>query len=508
MRGYFFILISFLATLVSYPSRAQELIYPVEIKAVFEKSDAEISEATHSGQSYRHSERGEESFRPTIAVPNCPHSDHLKEMIRLAGGYPVDVPAMTTMDNPYVALWTMASGWDGAAIPDGWVRKDDEYSVLFYKAVAERNIPYVGSSPLMRSIDNGLRRMPGKITNMEDLVRSARIYKKAKELMDSYFTIDTHCDLPDLYQSGYSVGKRSRNLAGVPKMEEGHLDAQILISFLWQGPLDNNSSGKAVEKNLAKIAKIKEDVEKYPEICGLAKTPAEADSLRSLGKKAFLIALENGYGIGNDLGNIKKMRDLGVVYISLCHFRDNAICNTSSRHGSDPSKGLTEFGKKVVEEMNRQGILIDLSHPSAGTFWDCIRYSKAPIICSHSGAKAVYGHDRGLDDKQLKALAENGGVIQIYSVPEFIGRPRGSMTIDDMMAHFDHCVEVAGAEHVGIGSDFDGGGGVWDCNGDNDLINLTVKMIERGYSPEQIKGFWGGNFMRVWKEALAKADRD
>ena len=219
-------------------------------------------------------------------------------------------------------------------------------------------------------------------------------------------------------------------------------------------------------------------------------------------------ALENGYGIGNDLGNIKKMKDLGVVYISLCHFRDNAICNTSSRHGSDPSKGLTDFGKKAIEEMNRQGILIDLSHPSAGTFWDCVRYSKAPIICSHSGAKAVYGHDRGLDDKQLKALAENGGVIQVYSVPEYIGRPRGSMTIDDMMAHFDHCVEVAGPEHVGIGSDFDGGGGVWGCNGDNDLINLTVKMIEQGYTPEQIKGFWGGNFMRVWKEALSKADQD
>lgn len=497
-----------MAALVSYHSRAQELIYPDEIKALFEKSDAGISAASHSGIAYSHSERSVESLLPTIAVPSCTHSDHIKEMIRIAGGNPVDVPAMEVLDNPYVALWTMASSWDGAAIPDGWVRKEDDYSVLFYKTVAERNIPYVGTSPLMKVIDNGLRRMPGKITSIEDLVRSARIYRRAKELMDNYFTIDTHCDLPDLYQNGYSVGKRSRNLASVPKMVEGHLDAQILISFLWQGPLDTFSSTKAVEKNLAKIAKIKADVEKYPEICGLAKTPAEVDSLRSIGKKAFLIALENGYGIGNDLGNIKKMRDLGIVYISLCHFRDNAICNTSSRHGSDPSKGLTDFGKEVIEEMNRQGILIDLSHPSAGTFWDCVRYSKAPIICSHSGAKAVYGHDRGLDDKQLKALAENGGVIQVYSVPEYIGRPRGSMTIDDMMAHFDHCVEVAGPEHVGIGSDFDGGGGVWGCNGDNDLINLTVKMIERGYTPEQIKGFWGGNFIRVWKEALSKADQD
>lgn len=512
MRGYFFIFVSFLATLVSYQSRAQELSYPNEVKAIFEKSDAAVSTASLPGRTLRCPELAEgrygESLLPTIAVPDCQYSDLLKEMIRLAGGNPVEAPVLESMDNPYADLWAMAAGWDGAAIPDGWVRKEDEYSVLFYKAVAERNIPFLGTSPLMRTIDNALRRRPGEITTMKDLVRGARTYRKAKELMDNCLTIDTHCDLPDLYRSGYTVGKRSLNLASVPKMEEGHLDAQILISFIWQGPLDNVSSARAVERNLAKIAQIKADVEKYPDICGVAKTPSEVDSLRALGKKAFLIALENGYGIGNDLGNIKTMRDLGVVYISLCHFRDNAICNTSSKKGSDPSKGLTEFGKKVIEEMNRQGILIDLSHPSAGTFWDCVRYSKAPVICSHSGAKAVYGHDRGLDNKQLKALAENGGVIQIYSVPEYLGRPRGRVTIDDMMEHFDHCVEVAGAEHVGIGSDFDGGGGVWGCNGDNDLINLTVKMIERGYTPEQIKGFWGGNLMRAWKEALSKADRD
>ena len=512
MRGYFFILVSFLSALISFRSRAQELTYPDAVKAIFEKSDAAISSYCHSD--YCHSERSEEShprlegLLPIIAIPDCPQKEILAEMVRNSGGHPAIVPSLAAIENPYSELWSLGALWDGAVFPDGWVRAGDEYSVLFYKAIADRNIPHVGSSSLTEAIDKGLRKMPGIITTMDGLIEKARTFRKAKELMDSCFSIDTHCDLPDLYHLGYSVGTHSKSLTGVPKMIEGHLDAQILISFLWQGPLDNASSDKAVRKNLEKIEQIKADVGKYPELCGLAKTPAEADALKSLGKKVFMIALENGYGIGNDLGNIKKMKDLGVVYISLCHFRDNAICNTSSRHGSDPSKGLTDFGKQVVEEMNHQGIMIDLSHPSAGTFWDCVKYSKAPIICSHSGAKAVYGHDRGLDDKQLKALAENGGLIQVYSVPEYLGRPRGSMTIDDMMEHFDHCVEVAGAEHVGIGSDFDGGGGVWGCNGDNDLINLTVKMLEHGYSPEQIKGFWGGNFMRVWKEVLSKADRD
>ena len=225
--------------------------------------------------------------------------------------------------------------------------------------------------------------------------------------------------------------------------------------------------------------------------------------MKEEGKKAFFIGVENAYGLGGDVANVKKMKELGVIYITLSHFRDNAICNTSSRHGSNPNKGLTEFGIKVVEEMNRQGIMVDLSHPSAGTFWDCIKYSKAPIICSHSGAKAIYGHDRGLDDRQLRALARNGGVIQVYAVPEFLTAHRPSSTINDMMKHFFHCGEIAGPEHVGIGSDFDGGGGVWGCNGDNDLINVTVLMLEHGYTKDQIKGFWGGNFLRVMSEVQA-----
>lgn len=501
MRKLSFIILSGILALAPAASIAQTI--PAKVVSLFNNADAEISEYySYSGPMARGGRLGL-SVLPRIAVPDCEEAGHLKEMISRSGGDPVDMPAKgcSAMDLRLSALW-----WDGAAMPDGWVSEDNDYSILVFKTIATWNVPFIGESGLSRLIDNGLRRLPGRIESFEELVRKARTYRKAVELMEGSFTIDTHCDLPEDYDKGRSVGTRTLSQTGVPKMDEGRLDTQVLISFLWQGPLDEASLRQAVAKNLAQIAEIKDDVAKYPHLCGIATTPEEAHALKAEGKKAFLIGLENGYGIGNDLGNIKRMRDLGIIYITLCHFSDNSICNTSSHRGSDPAKGLTEFGKEVVREMNRQGLMIDLSHPSAQTFWDCVRLSEAPIICSHSGAKAIYGHDRGLDDRQLKALAENGGVIQVYTVADFL-RPSGA-TIDDFMAHFNHCVEVAGAEHVGIGSDFDGGGGVIGCNGVNDLVNVTVKMLEHGYTPDQIKGFWGGNFMRVMENVQSIANRD
>ena len=495
--------------ILSLSVQAQTIVYPEEVKAVFSKADAEITASyATDGRTACKVDHDDLMTGPRIAVPACTQAVHIKEMIKAAGGIPVDFPDVKDQNNAASILHSKAFSWDGAVLPENWVSENNTVSVLVYKTIADFNIPCLGSSPLTRKIDDGLRRMTGEFSSMEGLVRKARTYRKAKVLMDGLFSIDTHCDLPDEYSRGFSVGKRTLSQCSIPKMDEGHLDSQVLISFLWQGPTDEASSQRAVEKNLRQIESIKEDIAKYPGLCGLARTPDEALALKAEGKKAFFIGLENGYGIGTDLENIKKMKELGVIYITLCHFRDNSICNTSSRHGSNPSKGLTEYGLKVIEEMNRQGIMIDLSHPSPGTFWDCIKHSKAPVICSHSGARAIYGHDRGLDDRQLKALAENGGVIQVYSVADFLGRDASRMTIDDMMKHFNHCVEVAGDSHVGIGSDFDGGGGVIGCNGDNDLINITVKMLEHGYSPSQIEGFWGGNFMRVMKEVQAIADQD
>ncbi|MBR4756110.1 MAG: dipeptidase [Bacteroidales bacterium] len=500
-----FVLLSGL--MASLESEAQDLSYPAEVKSLYVKADSDLNESYAAGNTGK-STVSKGALDVIVAIPDCPEKEHLKSMVLLAGGRPVEIPREYGEKSDYVRLRALAADWDGAVFPDGWVRKEDEYSALFYKAVADRNVPSMGSSPLTMAIDQGLRRMPCDVGSMEDLVRKARTFRKAKEIMDGLFSIDTHSDMPEMIPDGFSIGRRSRNQCNIPKMDEGHLDSQVLISFLWQGPLDDASLNRAVEKNFRQIAEIKEDIAKYPGLCGFAATPKEALALKAEGKKAFFIGVENGYAIGSDLGNIRKMKEQGVVYITLCHFKDNQVCNTSSHNGSDPSKGLTGFGVEVVAEMNRQGIMIDLSHPSSGTFWDCIKYSKAPVICSHSGARAVYGHDRGLDDRQLKALAENGGVIQVYSVADFVGRPAAAMSLDNIMEHLDHCVKVAGEGHVGIGSDFDGGGGVIGFNGDNDMINLTVKMLEHGYSAAQIEGFWGGNFLRVMKEVQSLRGRD
>jgi microsomal dipeptidase-like Zn-dependent dipeptidase len=502
----FLAVIFILSAIACVSAAAQGVYYPTPLKPIFGEADIAISKlyATDCQTVKDIRQTPVSNFELKIAIPDCPQKEHLMDMVRMAGYIPEEMPEE---GSGYVDLWSAASDWDAAVLPEGWVDKENDYSLLVYKAIADWNVPYIGTSEMTETIDKAFGRLPCSINSIKELIRTALVYRNAKSLMDELFTLDTHSDLPEGYPRA-SIGRRSERQCSLPKMDEGHLDSQVLISFLYQGPNDEASSKMAAEKTLSQIGMIKDDVAKYPELCGIASTPEEALALNAKGKKAFFIGVENGYGIGNDTGNIRKLRDQGVIYITLCHFRDNAICNTSSHNGSNPAKGLTEFGKKVVGEMNRQGIMIDLSHASIGTFWDCIKYSKAPVICSHSGARDVYGHDRGLDDKQLKALAKNGGVIQVYSVSDFIGRPGSSMTVDDVMRHFNHCVEVAGAEHVGIGSDFDGGGGVIGCNGDNDMVNITVRMLEHGYTTDQIRGFWGGNFLRVMKEVQSIAGRD
>ncbi len=504
-----------LAALLAGSLPAQEIVYLDEFKAVFEKADREVTqyyrtEGTEAarGLSCAGAMQGFGRTPVRIAIPACGQARSLEAMVLDQGCLPVLLPALDEMECPAVELRNSSVCWDGALMPEGWVSFDDEYSLLFYKTITDRNVPYIGASYATKLIDKGLRRLPGTVSDISDLAAEALYYRKARALMDRIFTLDTHCDLPEGYGDGnVSVGNRTRTQCSIPRMDEGCLKGQYLISFLSQGPVDPEGCSSAVEKNLRQIREIRADIESNSSMCGLATTPSEALALDKEGKKAFFIGLENAYGIGDDLSNIGRMKDLGVTYITLCHFYDNLVCHTSSEHGEDPSLGLTPFGVEVVREMNRLGLMIDLSHPSAGTFWDCIKYSKAPLICSHSGVKAVYGHDRGLDDDQLKALAANGGVIQVYTVDNFLRREAGLTDIYDFMEHFNHAVEVAGPDHVGIGSDFDGGGGVIGLNGDNDMVNITVLMLKHGYTQEQIEGFWGGNFLRVMKEVQSLSGR-
>ena len=328
------------------------------------------------------------------------------------------------------------------------------------------------------------------------LVDKAEVYQRAKDIHTRILSVDTHTDTPLWFRGGHSVGLRKNNQVSIQKMEEGKLDAQFLAAFLGQGKRDEASSQKAVEKCRELIKGIYADVQKYPDACGIALTEADAWRLKSEGKKAFFIGIENGYAIGKDIKNIRMFKDMGVNYITLGHSWDNDICN-SSTNTADASKGLTSFGRKVVKEMNKQGVLIDLSHASEGTFWDVMKLSKDPVFASHSGVKALCKSDRNLTDDQLRALAQNGGVIQICIFRNYQNEKPEEASIIDVVRHIDHAVKVAGIDHVGIGSDFDGGGGLLGCNGDNDMINITVHLLEMGYSEEDIRKIWGGNFFRI-----------
>ena len=336
------------------------------------------------------------------------------------------------------------------------------------------------------------------------LIGKAETFQKAKEIHSRILSVDTHTDTPLWFTRGaFSLGWRKSNQVSIQKMEEGYLDSQFLAAFLAQKELDAESSQKAVEKCQKMLEGIFADVAKYKDYCGIALTEEDARRLKAEGKKAFFLGIENGYGIGKDIKNIKKYKDMGVQYMTLCHSYDNDICNSSS-NTADASKGLTPFGRKVVKEMNKVGMLIDISHASEGTFWDAIKYSKDPIFASHSSVKALCDHDRNLTDEQLRALAKNGGVIHICIYGGYLNKDAEAASIEDVVAHIDHAVKVAGIDHVGIGSDFDGGGGVLGCNGDNDMINITVKLLEKGYSEEDIRKIWGGNFFRVLDQVINK----
>ena len=340
------------------------------------------------------------------------------------------------------------------------------------------------------------------------IVSEAETFKKAKDLHSRILSIDTHCDTPlEFKRPGFNIGKRENNQVNIPKMEEGMLDAIFFAAYTGQGPRDKVSSQKAVNKIEGLIKSIHTQVENNKDICEIAYTAEDLTRIKKSGKKAIFIGIENGYGIGKDILNIARFKEMGVNYITLCHTRDNDICDTSSKSNHEWN-GLSPFGKEVIREMNRLGVMIDVSHAGEKTFWDVINLSTQPIIASHSSVKALCFNDRNLTDKQMQAITKNGGVIQICLVDLFINKDRKKASLEDAVDHIDYAVRVAGIDHVGIASDFDGGGGVIGCNGSNDMINITVKLLERGYSDEDIAKIWGGNFLRVMSAVQTATEKE
>lgn len=348
---------------------------------------------------------------------------------------------------------------------------------------------------------------PAMLKIFKFMVQQADVYKKAKEIHSRILTVDTHADTPLCFIRipGYDFGKRENNEVNLPKMNEGMLDGIFLAAYMAQGKRDRISSENAVKHIDMIIDSIYSQVERNKDLCGIAVTRQDLVRLKQEGKKAIFIGIENGYGIGKDINNLKKFKARGVNYVTLCHTKDNDICDTSSETKNEWG-GLSPFGHKVVQEMNRLGMIVDLSHTHENTFWDVIKESKAPVVVTHSSVRALCDHDRNLTDEQMKALAKNNGVMQLCPVDIFVTKGGKDATLEQFMDHIDYAVKLIGIDHVGIGSDFDGGGGLIGLRGANDMINITVKLLERGYSEEDIAKIWGGNFMRVLDDVQAKAD--
>jgi len=328
-------------------------------------------------------------------------------------------------------------------------------------------------------------------------IRKAKVFKQAKSLHASILTVDSHTDTPMIFPGNFDLGSKQGGKVNLPYMEEGHLDAVFMVAYIPQGARDDRSLEAATAYANERLEEVKRQETLYPERMGIAYTPADAFRLKGQGKRAVFLGIENGYAIGKDLENITRFKNSGVSYITLCHNGNNDICD--SARGNREWGGLSPFGKEVIAAMNREGIMIDLSHASEDTFYDVLEYSRKPVIASHSSARALCDHPRNLTDKQIKALAAKDGVVQICLYKGFINPEEEKASLSDAIRHINHIVSLVGIAHVGIGSDFDGDGEVIGCSAANELINITMRLLEEGYSAEDIEKIWGGNLLRVMR---------
>ena len=335
------------------------------------------------------------------------------------------------------------------------------------------------------------------------LAREATLFARTRRFHDHHLTLDTHCDTPMFFPQNIDFMTRDpRILVNLPAMTDGQLDATIMAAYIPQalpGNYDYDASRALTESLLDGICRI---ADSDPTRLALARTPAEVYINKEKGVKSILPAIENGYAIGEDLSLIAHWRQRGVVYMTLCHNGNNAICASARPREMEPTfthRGLSDFGREVVREMNRVGMMVDLSHAAEQSFYDAISVSSTPIVCSHSSCRALCDHPRDLTDDQLRALRDCGGVAQITLYDGFL-RLGGGATIDDAVRHILHAIDVAGIDHVGIGTDFDGDGGVPGCANASELPNITRRLLAEGLTPDDLAKIWGGNFLRVMTE--------
>ncbi len=373
----------------------------------------------------------------------------------------------------------------------------------------------------------------------------------ARGIHERVIAIDTHDDIPANFATDeVNPCLRGDRQVDVVKMEEGGLDAAFFVVYVGQTERTDSNYAEARESALGKFAAIRRLAEELcPDRIGLATSPDDVERIVAEGRKVAAIGVENAYSIGTDLSLVARFKELGAGYFGLVHGGHNDIADSSTPRenlGDSTAEhgGVSAFGEQVIAEVNRVGMMIDVSHASKDAMLDAVRLSKAPIIASHSSTSALRDVPRNLDDEQLLALKGNGGVAQMVALGEYAkanspereaaieafreeagfgrGRQPGVVTdsmiaayfarmaeidaefpgpnVADFVDHIDHAVELIGIDHVGISSDFDGGGGVVGWNDASETFNVTLELVRRGYTEEQIAKLWGGNLLRVWRE--------
>lgn len=385
---------------------------------------------------------------------------------------------------------------------------------------------------------------------------SESLEEKVTKIHNHAFTIDTHVDTPyHLLDSSFNIGishkfARGGSRVDFSRMKEGGIDGIFFAAFTSQ-------RARTPENIMAARAKANELIDStyaackhYKNLAEIATSVADGYRIEKLGKRAIYIGMENGFPLGKDLSEVERYFKRGVRYITLCHTSNNDICDSSTDENGAEFNGLSSFGEQVVQEMNRLGILIDVSHISDSSFYDVIKLTKTPVIASHSCSRAVCDNPRNLSDEMLLALAKNGGVIQMCILDDYVKAPdtttirfqkekelrnrykkaaqmskeeeeklwaewkhlqmdypKEKPTVSDAVDHIDHIVKLIGIDHVGIGTDFDGGGGLKDCVDVSQMKNITRELLRRNYSEDDIIKIWGGNFMRVFSQVEKYANK-
>ncbi len=432
----------------------------------------------------------------------------------------------------------------------------------------------------------------------------AALIAKAKAIHDRVIKLDTHNDIdPANFTADCNYKMRLTTQVNLPKMIEGDMDVSFMIVYVGQGPLTPEGYDNAYRQAIEKFDAVHRFTEKIAaDNMGLALTPADVLKLHKQGKRIAVIGVENAYPIGTDIKRVKEFYDRGGRYMSLAHNGNSQMAdsNTGEAQGYLYNNGLSPLGREVIAEMNRLGMMVDLSHPAKGANMEAIRLSKAPVIASHSGVRALADVSRNMDDEQLLALKKNGGVIQVVGFASYVkvdskertaaltklreefgltqggrggggggggrrggadaaarvcpvegsdaaaaqgrrggggGRGRGNAGLDalsaerraeyekkladidakmpaagranvkDFVNHIDYAVKLIGIDHVGISSDFDGGGGIDGWNSAAEAGNVTLELVRRGYTEEQIGKLWSGNLLRVWGEVEKVAQK-